>query len=84
MHVTWKPVTDPGQVRDRLPASAFAFPSERKEPLTDAGHVRSAIARFGQVDGVTETERAQAFANIKAAAQYYGVALHARSWHDLT
>jgi len=83
MKVTWKPAHDPDASRGRLPASAFAFPSERKEPLTDAGHVRSAIARFGQVDGVTNVERAQAFANIKAAAAYYGVALRAASWHDL-
>jgi hypothetical protein len=83
MKVTWKPAHDPNATRSRLPASAFAFPSERKEPLTDAGHVRSAIARFRQVDGVTDDERAQAFANIKAAAEYYGVALRAASWRDL-
>ena len=83
MQITWRPVADPSQPRRSLPASAFAFPSERKEPLTDAAHVRSAIARFGQVDGVNDSERAQAFANINAAAQYYGVALHARNWRDL-
>jgi hypothetical protein len=69
--------------RPKLPNSAFAFPTERKEPLTDAAHVRSAIARFGEVRGVTESERAQAFANIKAAAGYYGINLNASSWHDL-
>jgi hypothetical protein len=83
MEVTWKPVRGDDAARAKLPDSAFAFPTERKEPLTNAGHVRSAIARFGEVRGVTETERAQAFANIKAAAQYYGVALKASSWHDL-
>ena len=84
MQVTWKPVRDGGDAtRAKLPDSAFAFPVERKEPLVDAGHVRSAIARFGEVRGVTESERAQAFANIKAAAQYYGVAVKASSWHDL-
>ena len=83
MNVTWRPTVDPSQPRRNLPATAFAFPSERKEPLTDAGHVRSAIARFGQVDGVNDAERAQAFANIKAAAAYFGVSLTARSWHDL-
>jgi hypothetical protein len=83
MHVTWKPVGNPHQPRPSLPASAFAFPKERKEPLTDAAHVRGAIARFGQVDGVTSGERAQAFANIKAAADYYGVTVHAGSWRDL-
>jgi len=83
MQPTWKPIPHPDEPRSRLPASAFAFPKERKEPLTDAGHVRSAIARFRQVDGVSSSERAQAFVNIKAAAQHYGVALSARSWHDL-
>jgi hypothetical protein len=84
MQVTWKPVRDGADAaRAKLPESAFAFPSERKEPLTDAGHVRSAIARFGEVRGVTEAERAQAFANIKAAAAYYGVTVSASSWRDL-
>ncbi len=69
--------------RASLPDSAFAFPKERKEPLTDAAHVRSAIARFSQVGGVSETERSQAFANIKAAAGYYGVSVRASSWRDL-
>ncbi len=84
MQVTWKPIREPGDAaRAELPESAFAFPRERKEPLTDAVHVRSAIARFGQVGGVTQKERAQAFANIKAAALYYGVTVNASSWHDL-
>lgn len=84
MQITWKPLRDGADAaRAKLPDSAFAFPVERKEPLTDAGHVRSAIARFGSVDGVSDAQRAQAFANIKAAAQYYGVTVHASSWHDL-
>jgi hypothetical protein len=83
MQITWKPIHGRDVARAALPDSAFAFPSERKEPLTDAAHVRSAIARFGEVRGVTEAERAQAFANIKAAAGYYGVNVSASSWHDL-
>ncbi|MBV8198576.1 MAG: hypothetical protein JO263_10600 [Candidatus Eremiobacteraeota bacterium] len=84
MQITWKPIEGNRDVsRSKLPESAFAFPSERKEPLTDAGHVRSAIARFGEVSGVSDSERAQAFANIKAAARYYGVTVQATSWHDL-
>ncbi len=69
--------------RAKLPDSVFAFPKERKEPLTDAAHVRSAIARFAEVRDVSEAERAQAFANIKAAAGYFGIAVNATSWHDL-
>ena len=34
--------------RNKLSAERFAFPAERKEPLTDASHVRNAIARFDQ------------------------------------
>jgi hypothetical protein len=83
MEITWRPVRTPGIERPKLPASAFAFPAERKEPLTDAAHVRSAIARFAQVEDVSEAERAQAFANIKAAAAYFGVTVGAKSWHDL-
>ena len=84
MEITWKPSCPrPNETRAQLPASAFAFPKERKEPLTDAHHVCSAIARFSQVDGVTDDERARAFANIKVAAQYYGVAVHAKNWHEL-
>ena len=84
MHITWKPVRDGADShRATLPDSVFAFPKERKEPLTDAAHVRSAIARFGEVRGVNESERAEAFENIKAAAGYFGVTLRATSWHDL-
>jgi hypothetical protein len=61
----------------------YAFPSERKEPLTDARHVRNAVARFDQVTGVSDRERALAFANIKKAAEYYDVDLSESSWHDL-
>ncbi|HZV77902.1 MAG TPA: DUF6582 domain-containing protein [Candidatus Babeliales bacterium] len=84
MQVTWKPLRDGADSsRAKLPDSAFAFPSERKEPLTNAGHVRSAIARFGEVQGVSEAERSQAFSNIKAAASYYGVNVKASTWRDL-
>jgi hypothetical protein len=83
MEITWKPPRKPNESREALPASAFAFPKERKEPLSDATHVRSAVARFAQVSGVSDAERAQAFANIKAAAAYFGVTVGAKSWHDI-
>jgi hypothetical protein len=79
MEITWKPTgIRPGEPRAQLPASAFAFPRERKEPLTSAAHVRSAIARFSQVDGVSQAERSQAFANIRAAGRYFGVSIRER------
>jgi hypothetical protein len=66
-----------------LPDSVYAFPRQRKEPLTDAQHVRNAVARFDQVIDVSDTDRALAFANIEKAASYYGVHLAETSWHDL-
>jgi hypothetical protein len=69
--------------RKRLPDSVFAFPKQRKEPLTDAEHVRNALARFDQVDGVTDTEREEAFARIKRAAKKFEVTMTATTWLDL-
>jgi hypothetical protein len=84
---TWKPTTKHGQLdadaRDSLPDSAFAFPGKRKEPMTDASHVRNALARFNQVEDVTDKERDQAFANIKAAAKHYDVEMTESSWREL-
>ena len=70
-------------MKSDLPDSVFAFPKERKEPLTDAQHVRNAVARFDQVIGVSAEERALAFANIEKAANYYGVDLSETSWQQL-
>ncbi len=61
----------------------FAFPHKRKEPLTDAGHVRSALARFDQVQDVTDAERDQAFQNILAAARHYDVDVAETDWRQL-
>jgi hypothetical protein len=69
--------------KDRVPAQNFAFPKERKEPLTDARHVRNAIARFDQVEGVSDTERDAAWKRIKAAAKKFGVEVTERSWREL-
>jgi uncharacterized protein DUF6582 len=69
--------------RDKLPKSEFAFPKERKEPLEDASHVRNAIARFDQVEGVSDKEKDEAWDRIKKAAKKYGVEVHEKSWHEL-
>jgi hypothetical protein len=69
--------------KDRLRDAEFAFPKERKEPLTDARHVRNAIARFDQVEGVTDKERDQAWARIRKAASKYGVDVAEDDWRDL-
>ena len=85
MEATWQPHEKHGELTERsdLPDSVFAFPKERKEPLTDAAHVRNAIARFDQVTDVSDEARAWAFANIKQAADYYGVDMSEREWQDL-
>ena len=84
---TWKAHTTHGELdtkdRDRLPDSVYAFPKQRKEPLTDASHVRNALARFDQVEGVSDADRELAFANIKKAAQHYDVDVEESSWRDL-
>jgi hypothetical protein len=69
--------------KNDLPGSKFAFPDERKEPLTDARHVRNAIARFDQVEGVSDAERDRAWKRIRAAAREHGVEVSARGWRDL-
>jgi hypothetical protein len=61
----------------------FAFPEERKEPLTDAAHVRNAIARFDQVEGVSDHERDQAWMRIMRAAPRYDIEVSARDWREL-
>src|ERR1700757_5336475 len=66
--------------RDRMARSTFAFPKERKEPLNDARHVRNAVARFDQVEGVTDKEREAAWRRIRAAARKFGVHIEARGW----
>jgi hypothetical protein len=66
-----------------LPASKFAFPKERKEPLTDARHVRNAVARFDQVEGVTDAERDEAWQRIRRAARRFDVEIEARGWRQL-
>lgn len=85
MRTTWKPHEKHGRLtrQSDLPDSVYAFPKERKEPLTDARHVRNAVARFDQVIDVSEGDRALAFANIKKAAEYYGVDLSETSWQEL-
>jgi hypothetical protein len=85
MNTTWKPYTAHGDLTTRsdLPESVFAFPQQRKEPLTDASHVRDALARFDQVEGVSDADRDLAFANIKEAARYYGVDVHENNWREL-
>ena len=68
---------------NRMPTGEFAFPEERKEPLTDAAHVRNAIARFDQVEDVTAAERDQAWNRIQRAARKFDVHVSADDWREL-
>jgi len=85
MRTTWKPHEKHGDLTAQgdLPDSVYAFPKQRKEPMTDASHVRNAVARFDQVTDVSDTDRELAFANITKAARHYGVDMSESSAADL-
>jgi hypothetical protein len=70
---------DPWQRRGAL----FAVPDEGKEPLSDAAHVRKAIARFDQVEGVSDGERDAAWKRIMAAAEKFDIEVSESGWREL-
>jgi hypothetical protein len=84
---TWQLHTEHGTLdtkdRKELPESVYAFPKQRKEPLTDARHVQNALARFDQVHDVSDADRDLAFANIKKAAAHYKVEIAEDDWRQL-
>ncbi len=84
---TWPPHTEHGTLdakeRNALPESVYAFPEQRKEPLTDAQHIQNALARFDQVAGVSDADRDLAFANIEKAAARYKVEIAEDDWRQL-
>lgn len=82
---TWEPHTKHGELTERsdLPGSVYAFPKQRKEPLTDASHVKNALARFDQVEDVSDEDRDLAFENIKKAARHYKLDVEEKSWKEL-
>ncbi len=69
--------------RNHVATREFAFPAQRKEPLENASHVRNAIARFKQVEGVSDSERDEAWQRILLAARKYGVTVHESSWRAM-
>jgi hypothetical protein len=71
------------ETRQGIPDEKFAFPKERKEPLENAAHVRNAIARFNQVEGVSEAEKDAAWKRIKTAAKKFGVEMDESSRKEL-
>lgn len=69
--------------REPIADKSYAFPKERKEPIHDAAHVRNAIARFNQVEGVSDAERDAAWKRIKAAAKKHKVELNEKDWREI-
>ena len=69
--------------RDQLAKGSFAFPSERKEPLENASHVRNAVARFNQVKDVSDADRDAAWKRIRAAGKKHGVEIKEKSWREI-
>jgi hypothetical protein len=69
---------------DRMSENDYAFPKEQKEPLFDASHVRNAVARFDQVEGVTDEERDEAWKRIQDAAKRFDVKIEADDWRELS
>src|SRR4051812_39435154 len=81
-----RPTKSPGLStadKNALSRRDFAFPEERKEPLVDARHVRNAIARFDQVEGVTDSERDEAWKRIVRAAKKFDVEVSESNWKEL-
>ena len=69
--------------RDKLGDDKFAFPEQRKEPIENASHVRNAIARFNQVEGVSDGDRDAAWKRVKKAAKKYDVEVNEDSWREI-
>lgn len=82
-NMSWEPLpasydqNDNGKLDPRerraLPDSAFAFQRQRELPLVDEEFVRQALADFGPVLDATPEELRTAAANIRAAAEHFGV-----------
>lgn len=59
--------------RKGLETGEFAFPRLKKLPIHDASHVRNAMARFNQTQGMTAEEKATAKRKIIRAAHKFGI-----------
>lgn len=84
---TWRPRDTHGKLSKAklagLPDSAFAFPRQRKGPLTGPSHVQDAITDFGRFEDVTDEDRDLAFENIRKAARHYRVEMTETDWRQL-
>ena len=83
---TWRPHDTHGRLSEAkeqaLPDSAFAFPKQRKAPLTGASYVREAMSHFSEVADATDEERDLAFENIRRAAAHYRVDMPETDWRQ--
>ena len=75
-----KKVSNFEEIRKKMKMSVEEFyaiprdpPSASKLPIFDAAHVRNAIARFNQVEGVTPEEKKKAWAKILKAAKKFKI-----------
>ena len=80
MHTTWQPLPDTYDINDNgkldpRERRALAFPHQRELPLVDAELTRAAIDELHQFYATSIEERQLAANNIRAAAQYFGVAV---------
>jgi uncharacterized protein DUF6582 len=72
--------------RKSMNKDVFAYVDENGEghlPLNDESHVRNAIARFNQVEGVSDDERDAAWRRITKAADKHGVEVNEKNWREL-
>ena len=65
------------------PGRRFRLSGTTDNPLIDANHVRNAIARFDEVEGVTDLDRDHVWDRITAAVSQFGIAIHEQGWRDL-
>ena len=85
-NATWRPHDTHGRLSEAkeqaLPDSAFAFPAQRKGPLTAASYVADAIERFSEFEDVSDDDRDLAFENIRKAAAHYHVEMTETDWRQ--
>ena len=78
---TWEPWRGDGG--GTLPASVYAFPRQRIDPLIDAVCVRSALEHFHTIAKVSEDEKRAAFDNIKKAAEHFHVEVYGDTYEEM-
>jgi hypothetical protein len=59
-------------------------PSESKLPIFDAAHVRNALARINQTQGLSSEEKSSALSKIKAKAKHFNIDTGGQSNNELS